>query len=186
MHKYERGNSSEGLVLTAYLNEGFTVSLPFGSGACYDLIIDVGLRLYKIQVKTAWVGGGCVQYKSQRRQPGHSLTRRPYKNGEVDYFAVYCPKTGNLYAVPAENHGGQGRLRLADARNGQAKLVRRAEDFTWEKHIKDLRDQCARQDSNLRPPAPEAGALSAELRAREKDCRISSVFTQNEGDVANA
>jgi hypothetical protein len=34
--------------------------------------------------------------------------------------------------------------------------------------IKELRDKidwCAWQDSNLRPPAPEAGALSTELQA---------------------
>ena len=178
MYKYERGNTSEGIILSAYLNEGFSVSIPFGAGASYDLVVDTGRRLYKIQVKTGWISRGCAQYKSERRQPGRSLTRRPYKNGEVDYFAVYCPSNGNIYAVPAENHGVQGRLRLTPARNGQAKLVRWAEDYTWEKHIKELRDQCARQDSNLRPPAPEAGALSAELRARAMDSRIAQPLAQ--------
>jgi hypothetical protein len=62
MYKYERGNTSEVIVLSAYLSEGFTVSIPFGAGASYDLVVDAGFRLYKIQVKTAWISKGCVQY----------------------------------------------------------------------------------------------------------------------------
>lgn len=53
MKKYELGNKSEAVVLTAYLDAGFTVSIPFGTGGSYDFIVDSGIRLYKIQVKTA-------------------------------------------------------------------------------------------------------------------------------------
>jgi hypothetical protein len=75
--------------------------------------------------------------------------------------------------VPVENHGVQGRLRLNSVKNGQMKLIRWAVDFRWERHIAELRKECAWQDSNLRPPAPEAGALSAELQAREEDYGIA-------------
>ena len=177
--QYQLGNKSEGIVLTAYLEAGFTVSIPFGTGASYDLMVDAGHRLYKIQVKTAWSSHGCVLYKSQRRQPGTGLTRRRYELGGVDFFVVCCPNSGMLYAVPAENHGVQGRLRLDPVRNGQAKFVRWAEDYTWERHITALRKECAWQDSNLRPPAPEAGALSTELQARPADCRTGSAHAQN-------
>lgn len=171
MNKYEHGNRSEGIVLCAYLAEGFTVSVPFGAGASYDLIVDSGSRLIKVQVKTAWISNGCVIYNSERRQPGAGLPRRPYRKGEVDYFVAYCPFNTALYAVQAENHGNEGRLRLEAAKNGQAKFVRWAVDFTWEKHIEMLKNECAWHDSNVRPPAPEAGALSTELQAREADSR---------------
>ena len=61
MNKYEHGNRSEGVVLCAYLKAGFTVSIPFGAGASYDLIVDCGARLLKVQVKTAWLSGGVVR-----------------------------------------------------------------------------------------------------------------------------
>lgn len=142
MHKYQLGNKSESIVLSAYLDAGFTVSIPFGTGASYDLVVDAGgSRLYKIQVKTAWVSQGCVLYKSQRRQPGAGLSRRRYEFGEVDFFVVCCPTSGELYAVPAENHGTQGRLRLNPVKNGQAKLVRWAADYTWDGHVQKLRNQ---------------------------------------------
>ena len=139
MLKYELGNMSEGVVLSAYINAGFTVSLPFGMGASYDLVVDTGGRLFKVQIKTAWVSNGCVRFKSQRRQPGKGLTRRPYKNDEVDYFAAYCPATGAIYVTPAENHGVEGRLRLDPVKNGQAKLVKWALDYSWERHIEELK-----------------------------------------------
>lgn len=124
MYKYELGNMSEGIVLNAYLAAGFIVSIPFGTGASYDLVVDAGSRLLKVQVKTAWLHEGCVLYKSQRRQPGSGLTRRPYAKGGVDFFAVYCPANQRLYAVPVEGHGNEGRLRLVPVKNGQAKLIR--------------------------------------------------------------
>ncbi|PYS93206.1 MAG: hypothetical protein DMF64_05860 [Acidobacteria bacterium] len=99
---YEYGNNSEAIVLAAYLVAGFSVSITFGAGASYDLVVDNGSRLFKIQVKTAWLSEGCVQYKSQRRQPGGKLTRRTYREGEVDYFVAYCPVNKTLYAVPAK------------------------------------------------------------------------------------
>lgn len=180
MYKYERGNKSDGIVLSAYLGAGFVVSIPFGTGSSYDLVVDTGLRLYKIQVKTAWVTEGCIVYKSQRRQPGAGLTRRRYRSDEVDFFVAYCPNTEALYVVPAGNHGTQGRLRLDAVKNGQAKFVKWAADYSWEGHIEELRKECAWHDSNVRPPAPEAGALSTELQALEMDCRTNGASAQNE------
>ena len=139
MNKYEYGNNSEAVVLAPYLAAGFNVSLPFGSGASYDLVVDGGHRFFKIQVKTAWVSGGCVRYKSQRRRPGAGLTRRPYRSGEVDYFVAYCPANQIIYAVTADGHGVEGRLRLEPAKNGQEKFVKWAADYGWERHVDELR-----------------------------------------------
>ena len=180
MLKYERGNGSKGIVLSAYVNAGFVVSIPFGTGACYDLVVDAGRRLLKIQIKTAWLNDGCVLYKSQRRQPGMGLTRRPYRKGEVDFFAAYCPATRVIYVVPAENHGVEGRLRLDPVRNGQSKLVKWAADYAWGRHVDELR-KYAWQGSNLRPPVPETGALSTELQARGRHSRIEAVGEPNGG-----
>lgn len=164
MLKYELGNISEAIVLSAYQKAGFIVSIPFGTGASYDLVVDTGHRLYKIQVKTAWISKGVVKYKCLRRQPGKNLLR-PYKEGEVDFVVVYCPANDSFYGISAKNHLGQGWLRLEPAKNGQNKLIRWASDFSWEKHLTELKNECARQDLNLRLPASEAGTLSAELRA---------------------
>jgi hypothetical protein len=177
MLKYEIGNSSESIVLSAYIKAGFTVSIPFGSGASYDLLVDNGTDIFKIQVKTAWISKGVLKYKCLRRQP-KSERRRPYKDGEVDYIAVYCPANDSLYGIPARNHLGLGWLRLEPVKNGQSKLIRWAADYSWEKHLEELKDKYARQDLNLRLPAPEAGTLSTELRAQRRNYGINQSEAQ--------
>lgn len=56
------GNRSEAIVLTAYVEAGFLVSIPFGNGCAYDLLVDTGSHLLKIQVKTGWRQRGCLNF----------------------------------------------------------------------------------------------------------------------------
>lgn len=157
MQTYERGNRSEGIVLSAYVNAGVIVSIPFGTGASYDLVVDAGGHLLKIQVKTAWLDGGCLRYHSQRRRGGGYETRRLYRDGEADYFAVYCPQTDALYAVPTEMHRTEGRLRLTPAKNKQQKLIKYASDYSWEKHIEKIKGKMTQV--GIEPTASTSGAL---------------------------
>lgn len=136
---YDTGNISESVVMTAYLQAGFMVSVPFGAGAPYDLIIDTGDRLYKIQVKTGWLRKGRILYNGMRRlREAHPYAARRYTQSEVDFFAVYYAATQSIYVVPLSECGGDGCLRLDPANNGQQKLIRWAKDFKWEKHIEEI------------------------------------------------
>jgi hypothetical protein len=78
---YDRGNVSESIVMAAYLKAGFMVSIPFGAGAPYDLIVDTGNRLCRVQVKTGWLRKGCILYKGKRRvREAHPMLRGPIWN----------------------------------------------------------------------------------------------------------
>lgn len=103
MQKFELGNHSESIILGAYLKEGFIVSIPFGSGASYDLLVDSGSNIYKIQVKTGWISKGVLKYKSLRRQP-QTEKRRLYTDSEADFLAVYCPANDTLYGISVKDH----------------------------------------------------------------------------------
>ncbi len=140
MNTNDVGNVSEALVLAAYVNAGYCVSVPFGNGCAYDLVVDAGRRLLKVQVKTGWLRQGCLIFKGQRRvrDSGYNGMRR-YEVGEVDFFAVHFPPTGGLYVVPFGVMGTHGCLRVTPVLNGQRKLIRWAADFTWEKHLELLR-----------------------------------------------
>lgn len=136
---YDKGNISEGIVMAAYLKAGFTVSIPFGTGAPYDLIVDAGFHLYKVQVKTGWFRKGCIIYNGKRRmREAYPYATRPYTELEVDYFAIHHPPTESIYVVPFKICGGAGCLRLDPVQNGQQKLIRWARDFTWGKHVEEL------------------------------------------------
>ena len=141
-----KGNSSEAVVLTAYIQAGFLVSLPFGGGAAYDLIVDNGVRLIKVQVKTGKLATGCVVYNTRRHRGSRYDTFRSYKEGELDLFAVWCPYNQEIYAIPAEHpFATEGRLRLAQTLNFQQKKIKWARDYSWEKHIEHLRLEMHKQ-----------------------------------------
>jgi hypothetical protein len=112
---YDRGNISESILLHAYLKTGFIVSIPFGSGAPYDLMVDTGKRTYRIQVKTAWYRKGCVIFRGSRRvREALPYKARAYSEDEVDYFAVYYPHADSIYVVPRAACGkGFGCLGLS-------------------------------------------------------------------------
>ncbi|HYE16255.1 MAG TPA: group I intron-associated PD-(D/E)XK endonuclease [Pyrinomonadaceae bacterium] len=133
------GNISEAAVLGAYMRAGFYVSVPFGNGCAYDLIVDTGERLLKVQVKTGWLCKGCLLFKGRRRiRDSKQNGMRKYRKGEVDYFAVYYPPAGAIYVVPLGVMGVDGCLRLEPVLNGQQKFIRWAADYTWERHVEEL------------------------------------------------
>jgi hypothetical protein len=135
-----KGNSSEAVVLAAYIQAGFLVSVPFGGGAAYDFIVDTGARLIKVQVKTGKLEAGCLVYNARRHRGGKYNTFRRYRADELDLFAVCSPDNQQLYAVPAtDSLTVEGRLRLVETQNFQEKKIKWARDYAWDKHINGLR-----------------------------------------------
>jgi hypothetical protein len=133
-----RGHLSESKVLTAYIEAGFVVSVPFGGGAPYDLIVDTGVKLLRVQVKTGRLRNGCILFAAQRIHGHHGTRRYKYEANEFDCFAVYCPENDQTYVVPMLGDLAEGRLRISVTRNGQQQNVRWAQTFTFENHLKNL------------------------------------------------
>jgi len=137
-----KGNSSEAVVLTAYIQAGFLVSLPFGGGAAYDLIVDTGARLLRVQVKTGKLESGCIVYNARRHRGSKYNTFKRYRADEVDLFAVWCPSNEQLYIVPTEQSLTiEGRLRITETQNFQEKKIKWARDYAWDKHIDFLQSE---------------------------------------------
>lgn len=148
MSTYTVGNITESKILSAYLEAKFCVSVPFGSGCAYDLIVDTGKRLLRVQVKTGRIVNGCVIYKARRNMGSNNQTYRPYLKGEVDYFAVWCPENGCFYGVPADDSLIlEVKLRVLKTRNSQQKHIKWARDYSWEKHIAELRQSGATEQA---------------------------------------
>ena len=97
----DRGDETEAAIIHRLIAEGYSVSVPFGDNDKYDIIVDSGENLYRIQCKTAW------QNKDETiRFNTHSQTT---KNGEyhentyrdqIDAFVVRYPDTDTLYWIP--------------------------------------------------------------------------------------
>jgi len=128
MRSATRGNAAEAAVLSALVNRGFDVLVPFGGGQPYDLVLHLtGAAFLRVQCKTAWRSGDCLAFNCCSTD--HGRGRQPY-GGLADIFGVYSPEDRSIYLVPVHAVARfQGRLRLKPTRNNQLQRVRFAADF---------------------------------------------------------
>ena len=122
-----RGNAAEAAILAALVRQGYLVLLPFGDGQPYDLVVDLGGPLLRVQCKRGWRNGGCIAFNTHSTD--HGRGRRSYV-GRTDVFGVYFPPENAVYLIPISAipaHGG--RLRLEPTRNNQRKRIRMAADY---------------------------------------------------------
>ncbi|MGC4886623.1 group I intron-associated PD-(D/E)XK endonuclease [Micromonospora sp. DT227] len=122
------GNRTEGIVLAALMQAGKSVLLPFGGGHAYDLAVDDGGTLIRVQCKTAFFKAGSIVFNA-RSVNAASRANMPYQ-GRADVFGVYSAHTGKVYLVPVAEIGtAQGYLRVDPVRNGQSVGIRWAADY---------------------------------------------------------
>ena len=145
----ERGNGAEAAVLAAFVQRGFHVLIPFGDGQPYDLVVELGTAMLRVQCKRAWPSKGCMHFNSHSTDHGNG--RRRYR-GLADIFGVYFPQNDDVYLVPVhEIEAAKGWLRLEPTRNNQKRRVRFASDYQIDRwKIDDLREVVDGAD-----PAPE-------------------------------
>jgi hypothetical protein len=125
-----RGNAAEAAVLNALIKAGLLVLVPFGDGSPYDLMVDSGTQLIKVQVKCGRVRNECVEFNSCGTD--HDRGRMSYR-GRADVFGVLAPELDRVYIVPVDDCPVyQGRLRLVPTRNNQQRGVRYAGDHAVE------------------------------------------------------
>lgn len=123
------GEKSEGKIISRLLDAGMLVLKPFGDNQRYDLVIDDGERMIKVQCKTGRLRNGAIIFTTCSSYAHRGLGRRDYR-GQVDVFAVYCPETDGCYIIPVDSVGIRHcSLRIEKSRNGQARNVRLAADF---------------------------------------------------------
>lgn len=59
MNTKQKGSHAEAVVLSRLLKRGLSVSVCFGENDRYDMIVDTGTSLLRVQVKQAWpIRGG--------------------------------------------------------------------------------------------------------------------------------
>jgi hypothetical protein len=131
----KKGDMAELRVAADLVQRGCKLSIPFGEDCDYDLIADYEGRLHRVQVKFSKSDGRVITVRTR----SHSLTKgkirrtKIYTSKTVDWIAVYDTTTDRCYYVPSWMLGTAGRsdltLRLIPARNGQLRLIRRAEDY---------------------------------------------------------
>ena len=97
------GRQAELLASVKLMGLGFKVSWPIDPSSRYDLLVDVGHTIHKIQVKST----SCIK----RDKPPHlgcyrvyivRGSERPYTANEVSYFMIYIAPLDAWYIIPTD------------------------------------------------------------------------------------
>jgi len=93
----ERGEWVELRFMTQAIEHGFKVSRPWGDSSAYDVGVESGSRVLKVQVKSTDCRtefGYLCQFK-----PGPGT--QPYTLEQIDFFAAYVISKDVWYLIPA-------------------------------------------------------------------------------------
>ncbi len=129
-----KGDLAELAVALDLRRRGYGVAFPFGEASAYDLIIERGDKLERVQVKHTASDGHVVTVRcySMTVIGGKASRRHKYTAADIEWLAVYDATTATCYYVPASQLG-DGRsmlsLRITPARSGRRRGIRLAADY---------------------------------------------------------
>jgi hypothetical protein len=122
MDTKQKGDIAEQAVVLQALRQGWGVLKPIGDRLPYDLVLDIGGSLIKIQVKSAWFDVRRNNYvvdtrrtKTNRRQ----MLRENYKLEDFDFAIIFIEELEVFYVLPCAvfiNYGSEIHLVEADKR----------------------------------------------------------------------
>lgn len=113
----ERGNAGLSLAIAYYGANGYCVSLPLNDTQDYDLIVDDGVSLLKVQVKFTDYkdkGSYCVSLKSSGGTKG--VIYKTLINTSIDTLFIVCGDK-SLYHIPIKDLKNTSSLTLNDSRD---------------------------------------------------------------------
>jgi hypothetical protein len=122
MTPHRKGAIAETRIAAELTRLGLDVYRPVAEGGRYDLLVDCGARLVRVQCKWARREGAViiVRTRTSRLTP-HGYVRTTYRAGEIDGVAAYCPAVERCFWLPISAVEGRVSvsLRLRPAGNGQ-------------------------------------------------------------------
>jgi hypothetical protein len=130
MKSTEIGNLSLVKVMAACAAKNFIVSLPIGDGHPYDLIVDNGNQILKVQVKTGRLIKGAlnVHLRSNSGRWSKNKKDRNY-TGKVDAFASYCRETDQCFLIPIKETGKSAFLIRMELPKNNSKKINWAKNY---------------------------------------------------------
>lgn len=116
MNPSRKGDETEGIILGRLMRLGVSVAVPFGDSDRYDLMVDDGDRIYRVQCKTgSWVNGSVRFNLYTSTVNAEGRVDSDYTAEDIDVYAVYSEETNEVYWIPIEDTGkGEMRLRVKD------------------------------------------------------------------------
>lgn len=110
----KQGDVGLGQAIAYFTGMGYSVSIPLTESQRYDLIVDDGDQLYRIEVKTTRHKKGnafVVLLSTQGGNQSWDRTIRKFSSKDADYLFI-TTEEGTAYLVPSSVVDDKGSLRL--------------------------------------------------------------------------
>lgn len=110
----ERGNAGLALAIAYYGANGYCVSLPLNDTQNYDIIVDLGGVLSKVQVKfTSFIEGKNYQVSLKSSGGTKGVIYKTLIDTDVDTLFVVCADK-SLYEIPVKEIKNTSSLNMSD------------------------------------------------------------------------
>src|SRR5277367_5362339 len=115
----ERGEWAELCFMARAAGLGMSVAKPHGDSRRYDVLVDAGRRIWRVQVKSTIYCRRGGEYSLNVMGPG----RKKYEAGTVDFFAVFLIPRDEWYIIPYAAMGKRVTMHLTPG-SKRSKLLR--------------------------------------------------------------
>lgn len=131
----QKGAIAEMAVAAEAAKHGLEVLWPLTEHMRYDLAIDLGGEIVRVQCKWARTDGDVVMVNltTNHLTPLAGYKRSKYSPEEIDVVIAYCLEVDKCYVLPVELVQGRSsfHLRLTPTRNKQRAAVNSAADYEF-------------------------------------------------------
>lgn len=98
-----KADIAESAVITELLKRRLIVLKPYGDRLSYDVAVDQGAKLIRIQVKSAWIDKIHRRYVIDARQTKtnrRKMVRKYYGDNDFDFAIVYVQDFNDFFVIP--------------------------------------------------------------------------------------
>jgi hypothetical protein len=141
MTNKQKGNLTELQCLTAFIESGCGVSIPYGDCYPYDFIVDVEGKLIKVQVKSSSLKDeNAIKFSCRSTHVNCSGVKNVrYQAKDVDYFATFWE--GQCYLIPFNECSAEKTLRFAPPKSGQLKGISFAKNYLLKDQLEKIKEE---------------------------------------------
>lgn len=140
----QKGLSTEIHCLQDFVNLGYQCLIPFGDSCKYDIAVDLGNKIIRIQCKHSRWSTDTAQEKVAfeiatccQTTNTHKTTRYKYSKNDIDYFYTWFNGQGYLVSIE-EAAGNTFRWRYEYPSSGQKQGIHIADNYKVEEVFERL------------------------------------------------
>jgi len=124
MNTKDTGDIAESRIIFEFKRLGYAVLTPFGDNQPYDIMVDLGDNVLRVQVKSAWTDDGKVKFNTDRISQRNTNESQSYSENEIDGFAAYCSDLDECYWIDiSDARKSRMRLRYKDSEIDHPSIV---------------------------------------------------------------